>query len=58
MSDQVGGVDISLSYKLQPKTRLYVELLNATNEPVYDFYEGDPCILTTTAFGHGRLTRA
>jgi TonB-dependent receptor len=37
-----GGVDISLSYKVQTKTRLYMELRNVTSEPVYDFYEGDP----------------
>lgn len=36
------GVDVSLSYKLQPKTRLYFEFQNATNEPLLDFYEGDP----------------
>ena len=31
-----------MSYKLQPKTRLYMEVRNATNEPGFEFYEGDP----------------
>lgn len=37
-----GGFDASLSYKLKPKTRLYMEWRNITNEPVFDYYEGDP----------------
>ena len=37
-----GGFDASLSYKLQPKMRLYMEWRNITNEPVFDYYEGDP----------------
>ncbi|MBT3482197.1 MAG: hypothetical protein HN457_12285, partial [Opitutales bacterium] len=30
------------SYKIQKKTRWYVEWKNITNEPFWDFYEGDP----------------
>lgn len=35
-------MDLSLSYKLQDKTRWYLEWKNITNEPFWDFYEGDP----------------
>jgi len=35
-------MDLSLSYKIQKKTRWYVEWKNITNEPFWDFYEGDP----------------
>lgn len=37
-----GDFDLSVSYKVQPKTRLYFEWRNLTNEPVYDYYIGDP----------------
>ncbi len=35
-------IDLTVSYKVQPKTRVYFEWRNLTNEPVYDYYIGDP----------------
>jgi len=36
-----GRVDLTLSYKLQKKSRVYVEWDNITNEPYLDIYEGE-----------------
>ncbi len=41
-----GRVDLALSYKLQKKSRVYVEWDNITNEPYLDIYEGDPLYST------------
>lgn len=35
-------MDLSLSYKLQDKTRWYLEWKNIKNESFWDLYEGDP----------------
>jgi outer membrane receptor protein involved in Fe transport len=36
-----GRVDLTVSYKLQKKSRVYVEWDNITNEPYLDIYEGE-----------------
>jgi len=41
-----GRVDLAVSYKLQKKSRVYVEWDNITNEPYLEIYEGDPLYST------------
>ena len=49
-SDRYAGsrsrVDLSVSYKLQKKSRFYVEWDNITNEPYFRIYEGSPLYAT------------
>ena len=49
-SDRYAGsrsrVDLSVSYKLQNKSRFYVEWDNITNEPYFRIYEGSPLYAT------------
>lgn len=41
-----GRLDLTVSYKLQSKSRVYVEWDNITNEPYLDIYEGEPLYST------------
>lgn len=41
-----GRVDLAVSYKLQKKSRVYLEWDNITNEPYLEIYEGDPLYST------------
>ena len=49
-SDRYAGsrsrIDLSVSYKLQNKSRFYVEWDNITNEPYFRIYEGSPLFAT------------
>jgi len=49
-SDRYAGsrsrVDLTVSYKLQKKSRLYVEWDNITSEPYFRIYEGSPLYAT------------